>query len=121
MAGVRVITDSACDLSDEMVSSAGIIVVPLTIRFGGEELLDRRDITPAEFWRRCAESAELPETAAPSPGSFQQAFAQAVDEGAEAIACLTLSAGVSATYQSACTAAEGFEPVPVEVVDTRAL
>jgi DegV family protein with EDD domain len=118
---VRVITDSACDLSDEMVQSARIIVVPLSIRFGDEELLDRRDITPTEFWRRCADAAALPETAAPSPGAFQQAFAQAVDEGADAIACLTLSSGVSATYQAARTAAEGFEPAPVEVVDTRAL
>lgn len=121
MAGVRVITDSACDLTEQMVSDAGVIVVPLTIRFGTQELLDRRDITPNDFWRRCAEASALPETAAPSPGSFQQAFAQAVDEGAEAIACLTLSAGVSATYQSARTAAEGFEPVPVEVIDTQAL
>lgn len=121
MATVRVITDSACDLTDEMVSASNVIVVPLTIRFGNEELLDRRDITPTEFWRRCAEGGALPETAAPAPGAFQQAFAQAVDEGADAIVCLTLSAGVSATYQSARTAAEGFEPVPVEVVDTQAL
>jgi DegV family protein with EDD domain len=118
---VRVITDSACDLSDEMVQSARIIVVPLSIRFGDEELLDRRDITPTEFWRRCADGGALPETAAPSPGAFQQAFAQAVDEGADAVVCLTLSAGVSATYQAARTAAEGFAPVPVEVIDTRAL
>ena len=121
MAGVRVITDSACDLTDEMVAESRVIVVPLSIRFGDEELLDRRDVTPTDFWRRCAESTALPETSAPAPGAFQQAFAQAVDEGAEAIACLTLSAGVSATYQSALTAAEGFEPVPVEVVDTQAL
>jgi DegV family protein with EDD domain len=121
MAGVRVITDSACDLTDEMAEAAGIIVVPLTIRFGEEELQDRRDITPPDFWRRCAESSALPETAAPSPGAFLEAYERAASEGAEAIACLTLSSGVSATYQSALTAAEGFGAVPVEVVDTRAL
>ncbi len=121
MAGVRVITDSACDLTDDLADGAGIIVVPLTIRFGDEELQDRRDVTPTDFWRRCAESSALPETAAPSPGSFLQAYERAVSEGAEAVACLTLSSGVSATYQSALTAAEGFDSVPVEVVDTRAL
>lgn len=121
MPGVRVVTDSACDLTPELAEAARIVVVPLTIRFGAEELHDRRDISPAEFWRRCAEAPELPETAAPSPGDFQQAYAQAADEGADAVACLTISSGVSATYQSARTAADAFDRIPVEVVDTRSL
>lgn len=120
MAGVRVVTDSACDLTAELAAGAGVIVVPLSIRFGDEELVDRVDLTPDEFWRRCT-TGDLPETAAPSPGAFRQAFQQAADEGAEAIACLTLSGGVSATYQSARAGAEGFDAVPVEVVDTRSL
>ena len=42
MSGVRVVTDSACDLTVEVAAERGITVVPLTIRFGDEELLDRR-------------------------------------------------------------------------------
>ena len=76
MAGVTVVTDSACDLTAELAEDHGIIVVPLTIRFGSEELLDRRDLSPAEFWRRCRESPQLPETAAPPPGAFRAAFEQ---------------------------------------------
>jgi DegV family protein with EDD domain len=121
MPGVHVVTDSACDLSDELSASSGIIVVPLTIRFGTEEFEDRRDITPSEFWRRCKAASALPETAAPSPGAFQQAFADAVAAGAESILCLTLSSGVSATYQSALTGAESFDQVPVRVIDSLAL
>jgi DegV family protein with EDD domain len=122
MPGVHVVTDSACDLTDELASSAGITVVPLTIRFGSEELLDRRDLSPADFWRRCKESPALPETAAPSPGAFQEAFEQAADQGASGILCVTLSSGVSATYQSALTAAATFtDRIPVTVVDSRSL
>jgi DegV family protein with EDD domain len=121
MAGVRVVTDSACDLTDELASSSAIIVVPLSIRFGSEELQDRQDISPTEFWRRCKESSTLPETAAPSPGAFHAAFTQAVEEGAEGVLCLTLSSGVSATYQSALTAAKEFDAAPIKVIDTRSV
>lgn len=118
---VRIVTDSACDLSVPDAEAAGICIVPLTIRFGAEELLDRRDLTPGEFWRRCKESPVLPETAAPPPGAFQEAF-EAAGGGEDQVLCLTLSSGVSATYQSAVTAAAAVAPeTTVEVVDTRLL
>lgn len=122
MPGVRVITDSACDLTDELARAGGITVVPLTIRFGSEELADRRDLSPEEFWRRCRTSPTLPETAAPSPGAFRSAFEEAADAGAEGVVCISISAGVSATYQSALAGAEALGGrVPIRVVDSRSL
>jgi DegV family protein with EDD domain len=121
MAGVRIITDSACDLSEELVQAHGITVVPLTIRFGTEELVDRRDLSPAEFWARCRTSSELPETSAPSPGAFQAAYEQAAADGADAVLCLTLSAELSATYQSATTAAASTDGIAVAVLDSRSV
>jgi len=122
MPGIRVVTDSACDLTEDLAAANGITVVPLTIRFGDEELLDRRDLSPAEFWRRCQSSPSLPETAAPSPGAFAEAFTAAADDGADGVLCLTLSSGVSATYQSALAGAAGVDGrIGVTVVDTRFL
>ena len=122
MAAVRVVTDSACDLSDELADRHGIDVVPLTIRFGDEELLDRRDLSPAEFWRRCKSSPTLPETAAPPPGAFASAYERAATDGTDGVVCLTLSAGVSSTYQAAMAGAEQLGGrLPVVVVDTRSL
>ena len=121
MPGVHIVTDSACDLSDQLVKEHNIIVVPLTIRFGDEELEDRRQLSPAEFWDRCKGKGALPATAAPSPGAFQAAFQQAVDEGAEAVLCLTISSKVSGTFASAVTAADTFTAAPVRVVDTYSL
>lgn len=119
MSGVRVVTDSASDLTDELAVANGIIVVPLTIRFGEEELVDRRDLTPEEFWRRCKTSPTLPQTSAPSPGAFQAAFEEAADQGAGAVLCLTISSKLSATYQSAVAGAEAAGArVPIRVVDT---
>ncbi len=122
MAGVAVVTDSAGDLTPELAERYGVVVVPLTIRFGDEEFLDRIELTPEDFWRRCKEADALPETAAPSPGAFRSAFEEVADAGADAVLCVTLSAGVSATYQSAISAAEALAPhLRVEVVDTRAM
>ncbi|HLG68151.1 MAG TPA: DegV family protein [Acidimicrobiales bacterium] len=121
MPPVGIVTDSACDLTAALAEEAGVSVVPLTIRFGEEELLDRRDLSPAAFWARCRTATALPETAAPAPGSFRQAYDEAADRGCEGVLCLTISAGVSATYQSARAAADSFDRVPVEVIDTRTL
>jgi DegV family protein with EDD domain len=121
MPGVHIVTDSACDLTDALVKEHNVTVVPLTIRFGEEELEDRRQLTPAEFWSRCAGSKTLPETAAPSPGSFQSAYQHAADQGAESVLCLTISSKVSGTYASALAAADSFSGVPVRVVDTYSL
>ncbi len=122
MAGVHVVTDSACDLTLELAASADITVVPLTIRFGDDELRDRQDLSPAQFWERCKASSALPETAAPAPGDFARAYEAAAGAGADAVVCLTLSSGVSATYQAALAGAEGMATtIPVRVIDTRSL
>ena len=122
MAGVRVVTDSSCDLPVDVVEKYGIAVVPLTIRFGEEELVDGRDLTPAEFWARCARSSVLPETAAPAPGAFDAVFRNAAESGADGVVCINLSGKLSATGQSAATAATGVaDVIPVRLVDSRSI
>lgn len=116
---VKIVTDSSCDLPDGLVSELGIDVVPLTIRFGTEELVDRRDLTPAEFWARCATSAQLPSTAAPAPGAFEEVFRAAAAAGAEGVMCVVLSSKLSATGEAAQAGARAVaDVVPVNVVDS---
>lgn len=116
---VRIVTDSACDLPPELEQRHGIEIVPLTIRFGDDEAVDRRDLTPEQFWSKMARSAVLPETAAPSAGAFEDAFRRLADAGADGIVCITLSSKLSATIQSAQVAAKAFEgELPIEVVDS---
>jgi len=120
---IRIVTDSACDLPQALVDQHGITVVPLSIRFGDEELLDREQLTTAEFWARCAQSPTLPETAAPAPGQFEQAYRGLAAEGATGIVVVNLSGAMSATIQSAELAARAFAEgeggIPVRVVDSR--
>ena len=118
---VRIVTDSACDLTDDEVAQWGVEVVSLTIRFGDEEFVDRTELPVSEFYRRLASSDVLPQTAAPAPGAFAQAFQRLRDDGASAIVCINLSSELSATMQSAQTAASSFVGVPVHVLDSRSI
>jgi DegV family protein with EDD domain len=119
VAGVRVVTDSACDLQDQTLTEMGIGLVPLRIRFGAEELIDREELSTKEFWSRCASSHELPATAAPSPGQFQEAFESMAAAGADGVVCVNLSSKMSATIESARQAARALEGrFPVRVVDS---
>ena len=117
---VRIVTDSSCDLPQEMADALGITIVPLSVRFGDTEYIDRTTITTDEFWKKCAESAVLPETAAPSPGQFEKAFTDLADAGASAVVVIALSSSLSATMQSAEIAAKGVAGrVDVRIVDSR--
>jgi DegV family protein with EDD domain len=116
---VRVVTDSACDLPPEMCEELGIEVVPLTIRFGDREYVDRKELTSDEFWRQLESSPMLPETAAPSVGAFEETFRRLLDAGADGIVCVNLSARLSATMQSAQVAAKALDGLcPIEIIDS---
>src|SRR5262245_37755413 len=117
---VRIVSDSACDLPQDVCDEFGISIVPLTIRFGDREYVDREELTADDFWRELASSSVLPETAAPSVGAFEETFRRLSDEGADGVVCINLSARLSATMQSAQVAAKALDgDCPVEIVDSR--
>lgn len=119
MTGVHIVTDSSCDLTEEQATAAGVHIVPLNIRFGSEEFVDREQLSVADFYARMASTGILPETSAPSPGRFEQAFREAAEAGATAVVCINLSSELSATMQSARTAANALEgQIDVRVIDS---
>jgi DegV family protein with EDD domain len=118
--GVRVVTDSACDLPRNLVDVYGIEVVPLTIRFGDEEFVDGEELEPAEFWTRLKSSDALPETSAPSAGAFEARFRDLIQRGATGIISINLSSRLSATMQAAQVAANVVrDDCPTVVIDSR--
>ncbi len=116
---IRIVTDSACDLTEAQCADLGIEVVSLSIRFGETEYQDRTELTTAEFWEKLPLAPKLPETAAPSVGAFEETFRRLADEGADGIICLNLSSKMSATMQSAQLAAKALDGIcPIEVIDS---
>ena len=102
---VRIVTDTSCDLPQEIADELGIVIVPLSVRFGDEEFIDREELTTSEFWVRCVNSSTLPETAAPAPGQFEKTYRDLADDGATSVVVVSLSSKLSATMQSAQLAA----------------
>ncbi len=122
MASIQVVTDSACDLMPATTEERDVRVVPLTIRFGAEELVDRDELSSKEFWDRVITGPDMPATAAPSPGAFRAGVPRSRDAGHSGVLCVTISSGLSATYQSACTAADAVaDRIAVRVVDTQSV
>jgi len=117
---VRIVTDSSCDLRGAEVEALGIEVVPLSIRFGEDEYTDREQLSVEDFYRLLNDSDDLPETAAPSPGQFAAAFQRQFDAGATSVVCINISAALSATMQSAVTAAAEVDG-DVRVVDSKSV
>lgn len=112
-------TDSASDLPDEVLSEHGIGLVPLRIRFGDDEFVDRVELPTKEFWARARNFSGLPATSAPSPGQFHEAFVRMADEGADGVVCVNLSSKLSATIEAARQAARDLDGTfPVRVVDS---
>lgn len=118
---VRIITDSGADLSNQECDDNGIVVVPLSIRFADAEYIDRETINSTEFYTKMQQSSTLPETAAPSPGRFAETYDRLADEGATEIVVLPMSETLSATGQSARTAANSYERIPVHVMDSKSV
>jgi DegV family protein with EDD domain len=116
---IAVLTDSTSDLSAEQAAGAGIGVVPLYVRFGGEEFRAGLDLSTEQFWMKMlTPGTPIPTTSAPSPGDFQAAFEAAFAAGAEAIVCPTIGARLSATFQSATLAAGAMPDREINVIDT---
>jgi DegV family protein with EDD domain len=119
---VRIVNDSACDLPQSVADELAIEIVPLTIRIDGHEYVDRQDLSVDEFWAKCAASPNLPETAAPAPGQFEQTYRQLTADGASSVVTISLSGALSATMQSAELAARSVaDLLPVTVIDSRSV
>jgi fatty acid kinase fatty acid binding subunit len=122
---VRIVTDSTADIPRDQAGAAGITVVPLTVFFGDEAYLDGVDLDNAGFYQKLSTSKTLPRTSQPSPAAFQQAYTRLIDEGADAILSIHLSAKLSGTYQSARAARDTLpdtvKKIPIDIIDSQSI
>ena len=119
---IRIVTDSASDISLEEAEDLGIEIVPLSVRFGEAEYTDLVDLSVSDFYQKMAESDLLPSTAAPSPGAFEAAFKKCAEAGAEGVICINLSLALSATGQAAQLAADALaNTLPVKCIDSKSI
>jgi len=116
---VKIICDSTGDIPDDIKKQYDITIVPLNILFGTKTYQERVDLMPAEFYKMLVENPIHPTTSQPAPGLFAEAY-QKLSKETDEIMVLTISGGISGTYESAMQAKEIAGNVcKVEVIDTR--
>lgn len=102
---VKLISDSACDMTQREAKELGVIVLPLKTTINGVEYLDGVTITTEEFYEKLESCNTLPTTSQLSPAEFEDALRPIVESGDEAV-IITLAGKLSGTVQSAAIAAE---------------
>ena len=115
---IKILSDSTCDLSAQLLEKHDITLVPLTVVKGGEQFKDGVTVTPADIFAHVAAGGDLCSTAANSIGEYADLFAK-YSPDYDGIIVINISAEFSSCYQNACIAAADFDNV--RVIDSRNL
>lgn len=102
---VRIIADSTCDLSPELLNRYDITIIPLHIVLGDAEYLDGESISPDEIYRWSDANKTTPKTSAISAVTAEETFRKCIDEGDEVV-CFGISSHMSTTFNVMRLAAE---------------
>lgn len=104
---VKFLTDSACDIVPEEAEALGVEFVPIQISFADGAYEDAVTITHKEFYEKLAKSEALPTTSQINPSTYDEYFRR-LTAGGDELVVITLSSGLSGTYQSAVLAAADY-------------
>lgn len=115
---VYIVTDSTSDIPNDQLDDLPIIVVPLYVILNGKSYLDKVNLTRKSFYETLPTSEPHASTATPAPEQFMKAYDMAADRGAEAVFSIHISQTLSATFQSAETAAKQYTRIPVYPIDS---
>ena len=113
---IKLVIDSASDISKEEAKELGIHVIPIIISFGEEDFLDGDTLLPQEFYNKLVSSSNLPTTSQITPFRYQEELDQFINNGDEVV-LITLSSKISGTYNNAKQAAEKYNG-KVVVIDS---
>lgn len=116
---IAIVTDSSCDIDYKLLKKYDIEVIPLRVIYKSGEYKDGLDIKPMEVYRRLSE--EIPKTSLPAPNDVLNKFKELKNSGYTHILAITISSGLSGTYNMFKLLAEELEGVNIEVVDSKTL
>jgi DegV family protein with EDD domain len=115
---IRIVTDSTCDLPEDLIQAYGITVVPLYLNFGAQGYLDGVEMSREEFYRRLPDSDPLPTTAAPGTEKIRSVYDALAAEGATEILSIHIAGSLSAMVDVVRLAAQETRSVKVTVLDS---
>lgn len=109
---VKIISDSTCDLSPELLERYDIAITPLCVIKDGKEFHDGVDITPADIFAHVDGGRDLCSTAAVSQFEYTEMFTRYAKD-CDAVVQINIGSNFSCCYQNACLAAQDFDNVYV--------
>ncbi len=115
---IGIMTDSTCDIPPGLIEQYGIIVIPQMVIWGDQQLRDRIDVQPEEFYKRLVTDPVKPHSSLPSLRDIQEAFQEAIRRGADQLIILTISSAMSGTFELVKNAAQSVK-IPVSMVDAK--
>lgn len=113
---VKLVIDSASDISRKEAEELGIHMISMPILFGDKTYMDGVDLCGRDFFEKLVESDALPTTSQINMFQFEECFSELTSDGSDVVA-VTLSSRLSGTYAGAVSAAGSF-PGKVFVVDS---
>ncbi|KIL42847.1 hypothetical protein KP77_34770 [Jeotgalibacillus alimentarius] len=124
---IKIMADSTCDLSREILEKYDISTAPLKINIEGKSYKDKVELDPDTFYSMLEDLKEFPTTGAPSPAEYLAIMEDAVASGHTHILCICMSSGTSGSYQSAELAKDYFyeahptSPVHIHIIDSKCM
>ena len=107
---IKILSDSTCDLSADILAKYNISLIPLTVIKDSVDFKDNVTITPAEIFAHVANGGALCSTTAVSIGEYQDFFAAYASQY-DGVVHINLGSGFSSTHQNACLAAAEYDNV----------
>ncbi len=105
---IKITTDSAADVPNDLAKELNITVLPLTVTANGEEWADGIDISREEFYEILENSEKLPSSAAVTPALYTELFEQIWKEGYTDLVHISINSKGSSTYQNCNMARDWF-------------
>ncbi|HKK42744.1 MAG TPA: DegV family protein [Bacteroidales bacterium] len=120
---IALVTDSTCDLSQELIDQYQVNVLPININFGENHYLDKVTIKPDQFYKLLKDSKESPKSSQVNEKAFVNLYSHLASHYDSVIA-IHLSDKLSGTFNSSRKAAEAISREfnkPVSVINSRNL
>lgn len=117
LARIAVVTDSTCDIPDDLVQKLGIKVIPNIIAWDNQSYIDGAGLTREEFYKRLSTSKTSPTTATASIGEYESAYQNCFDNGADSVVSIHAASSLSGIFNAATSASQNF-PGKAHVVDS---
>ncbi|NLU49620.1 MAG: DegV family protein [Syntrophomonadaceae bacterium] len=116
---IALVTDSSCDLPEQVIKEYGIHVLPLRVIYPSREYRDVCDITPQEVYARM--SQEVPTTSQPPAGEIRELLARLKTEGFTKVLAIHISGGLSGTSDLVKSVSREFRNLETRVIDSKSL